>query len=126
MKRKKIVVHRLLIPVGTPAGIHVSDFSLEKGFPNVVGFYAIRMRGTDPLQVGITQGNNQIVLEKVNVQHLEVSTDVKISDRFFRETPFTGEQIIKIEFRTYGNPAAPGTVSVNAQEFDILFEIESA
>lgn len=76
------------LPIGTTAGKKPYYIDLESDYKNCRGLYVIRNIGTDYAKIEVKDSSGLSIVAPVNVKHLEVSTSVKIADRFFSETPF--------------------------------------
>ncbi|MBX3165583.1 MAG: hypothetical protein KF900_13995 [Bacteroidetes bacterium] len=121
----KVQVKRITIPNGSDAGQRDFDVPTFNDKKTVRGFYAIRggvEANKQPLNMGVKDRTGAFVAELVNIRHFEVGTDVKVSDRFFKEAPMVaGGSVVKV---TIDNPAAiPGGAGYN-QIIDVVFLLD--
>lgn len=85
---KKIQVFTLALANGAAAAKRTFNVTMDQEYPKCVGVYAIINSGNAYLRVGIRDNASNDVIPPVNLQHLVVSSAVKIEDRFYREVPF--------------------------------------
>ena len=118
--KSKVQTFSFVLANGTTAGRRNYSVVLENEFKNCRGFYLIRNNTSqDYVKVGVIDGSSNVILEPTNAQHLTVSQNPPIKDRFFRETPFEANgRTINVSVENFANASQD-------QTFDMLFLLDN-
>ena len=117
--KSKIQVFQVAQAIATVPAKRNFTVVTDTEFRTVRGFYIIRNTGADYLRVGIKDEAGNSVQEPANIENLQVSTSVKIQDRFYKEVPFQAEgKKIVISVENFLNLTA-------ADSFDLLVLLDN-
>ncbi len=118
--RSKTQIKNLTIAASVAAGRTAFRVELDSEFDICAGYYAIQNLGgglTTQWKIGL-KDDSVTYQDLVNGQHLQVSTALKIADRFNREQPFPSKgKVMIITVETFETTASELNI-------DFLFDLK--
>lgn len=82
-------VFQIAQAAGTTSGRRSFNLDFDSEFKTVRGFYLVRPKGTDYIEIGIKDANGIYVLDPVTSEHITYKNfSPPIKDRYFEGSPF--------------------------------------
>lgn len=117
--KSKVIVQSIALPNATAAQVKSFPLDTPSDYKTVRGFYVIRNSGTEYLNISIKDAAGNVILEAVNIKHLEVGNTVAIKDKFFKETPFkAGGSKMQVVIENFVTTAA-------IQDIDVVYLVDN-
>ena len=108
----------IVIVSGTTARTVTYPIKLDSDFRTVRGIYINRNSGSAYLAVGVKAPSGEAIVDPVNINHLVAGSNIKISDRFYKDSPFEADgKTMNITVQNFGTLGAD-------ENFDVILLLD--